>query len=81
MPDGPHVYECPLSEARFLQLAESARTPEERQALLALAETWKCLSAEIASEEALLETFVDMELVKEPWNDLPEALHLRSSGS
>jgi hypothetical protein len=79
MPEDPH--ECELNEARFRQLAESASTPNERESLLSLAETWKRLLAETQAEEALLDTLVSMELSGEPWNALPKALSLRDSCS
>jgi hypothetical protein len=74
MADDPH--DCRLNAKRCLELAGSAATPEDRQAWLALAETWKQLAAEMDSEEALLQTLAEMDLVREPWNALPEALHL-----
>jgi hypothetical protein len=77
MADDPH--DCRLNAKRCLELAGSAATPEDRQALLALAETWKQLTAEMESEEALLQALTEMERVSEPWNALPEALHLSSA--
>ena len=69
--------ECRPHALHYLQLAETATTPESRQEFIALAETWKQLAAELDADEALLQTIADLEL-NEPYNAVPTALNLHS---
>ena len=77
MPGDPQ--ECRLNALRCLTLARRARRPEARQNFAALAETWTKLAAELESDQALLRALSEFES-SEPYEALPVALGLRSSG-
>ena len=79
MPGNPT--ECRLHALRCSQLAKTAATLESRRALIALAETWKGLVAELESDQAFLQAMSELELSSqpsEPYESLPVALGLRS---
>ena len=79
MPGNPT--ECRLHALRCSQLAKTAATLESRRALLALAETWKGLAAELESDQVFLQTISELEFSSqpsEPYEALPVALGLRS---
>jgi hypothetical protein len=57
MPGDPREWH--LNEARCSELAEAAATPELRRALIAAAELWRELAAELESDQALLNTLSD----------------------
>jgi hypothetical protein len=74
--------ECRLHAVHCSQLAEAAATPEARQDLLALAETWRRLAAELESDQALLQTICELEVgYREPYEIMLAALHIRSSAA
>jgi hypothetical protein len=75
MPGSP--IECRLQAFRCSQLVETAATPESRRTLIALAETWRRLAAELESDQALVQTLSKLEF-SEPYEALPVALGLRS---
>jgi rubredoxin len=63
-----------------VSLLKTAATPETHQDLLALAETWRRLAAELESDQALLRTICELEVgYGKPYEVLPAALHIRSS--
>jgi hypothetical protein len=61
---------------RLTALAHIAK-PEMRAAFIELAETWKRLTAETESDQALLRAIREMYL-GEPYEDLPLALNLHA---
>lgn len=80
MPGDPH--QCRLHASRCRQLAEFADTAKSRSRLIALAEMWERLAAELDSEDALLKAL--SEIVPQPYEVLPKALNLNmweASGS
>jgi hypothetical protein len=73
--------ECHLNAARCSELAETAATPELRQAFITSAEMWRELAAELESDQALLNTMSELEFSSqpsEPYEVLLSALRLRS---
>ena len=75
MPGNPT--ECRLHALRCSQLAKTAATLESRRALIALAETWKGLAAELESDQAFLQAMSELESSSqpgEPYEALPVAL-------
>jgi hypothetical protein len=75
MPGDPQ--QCRLNAERCLMLAKRARKPEARQNFIALAETWTGLSAQLASDQALLSAISELEF-GEPYEVLPRALNIHS---
>jgi hypothetical protein len=76
-----NLTECNTHALHCAQLAETAATPEARRALIALAETWQRLAAELESDQAFLQAMSELELSSqpcEPYEVLPVALGLRS---
>ena len=69
--------QCRLNAAHFLALAKHATEPQSRQAVIALAETWNRLAAELESDDALMQAMSQIELSELPY-DLPLALGIRS---
>ena len=74
---------CRLNAVHCSQLAETAATPELQGSFLTLAETWRRLAAELASDQVLLKTMSELEFKRpsqpcEPYEALPSALKLRS---
>jgi hypothetical protein len=79
MPGNPT--ECRLHALRCAQLAETAATLESRRALIALAETWRGLAAELESDQVFLQVMSELESSSqpsEPYEAMPLALGLRS---
>jgi hypothetical protein len=79
MPGNPT--ECRLHALRCSQRAKTTATLESCRALIALAETWKGLAAELESDQAFLQAMSELELSSqpsEPYETLPVALGLRS---
>jgi hypothetical protein len=75
MPGDPD--QCRLYAARYLALSERAWRPDAREAFIELAEIWKRLAAETASDQALFRALCEMDF-GEPYEDLPRALHLHA---
>jgi hypothetical protein len=73
MPGDPA--KCRLYAARYLELSKRAKNPARRQNLAALAQTWTKLSAELESDQALLNALSEFN-VDEPFYAVPEALNL-----
>ena len=73
MPGDPNL--CRFNAARCLELAERARTPEQHQSLISIAQMWTGLAAETESDQALLRALSEIEFA-EPYESLPLALHL-----
>ena len=75
MPGDPQ--KCRSNAARYLRLAERAKTPAMRQQFAALGEIWKKLAAETESDEVLLRTLSELDF-SEPHEAIPQALNSRS---
>jgi hypothetical protein len=78
MPGDPQ--KCRSNAARYLRLAERAKTPAKRQQFAALAEIWKKLAAEAASDEVLLRTLSELEF-SDPYEALPQAVNRPSKAA
>ena len=76
MPGNPH--ECRLNAASCSELAQTAATSDSCQALIALAEAWKRLAAELEADQMLLEVLSELELNSQPYDALLLALKLHS---
>jgi hypothetical protein len=76
MPGNPD--ECRLNATRCSELARTATTSESCQALIALAEAWKRLAAELEADQMLLDVLSELELNSQPYDPLLLALKLHS---
>ena len=76
MPGNPQ--ECRLNAAQCSKLAQTAVT-SECQALIALAETWKRLAAELEADQMLLQVLWDLDLSLQPYEALLFALNIHSA--
>jgi hypothetical protein len=76
MPGDPE--KCRANALRYSQLAERAKSPERRERLSALAETWTKLAAETESDRALLRVLSELDF-SDPAYTLPAALNLRAA--
>lgn len=70
-------HQCHLNAERCLRLAKRARRSAMRENLMALAEAWTKLAAQLESDEALLDALSKLE-INEPMDDLVVALKLHS---
>jgi len=73
MPGNPH--ECRLNAAHCSELAKTAVTSECR-ALLALADTWKRLAAELEADQSLLQVLSELDLSSQPYEAFLFALNI-----
>ena len=69
---------CRLNATRYLKLSARAKDPARLQKLVALAEMWTKLAAELEFDQALLNALSQLEF-DEPLNALPDALNLRAA--
>jgi hypothetical protein len=76
MPGDPA--KCRLNAERYFTLSERAADPARRERLVALAETWARLAAELESDQALLNALSELQF-DEPIYALTEALNLRAA--
>ena len=76
MPGDPA--KCRLNAARYSELSKRAKDPARRERLVALAETWTRLAAELEADQALLNTLSELQF-DEPFYAVPEALNLRAA--
>ncbi|MGH6735476.1 MAG: hypothetical protein ACRECX_05280 [Methyloceanibacter sp.] len=75
--------ECRQNAERFLAFAQCAATDGARRELVALAETWLKLAAELESDERLLRAMSELEfeppqLLGQAYEVLPQVLGIRS---
>ena len=76
MPGDPA--KCRLNAARYSELSKRAQDPARRERLVALAETWTRLAAELEADQALLNALSELQF-DEPFYAVPEALNLRAA--
>jgi hypothetical protein len=76
MPGDPA--KCRSNAARYAELSQLAKDPARRERLVALAETWTRLAAELEADEALLNALSELQF-DEAFYALPKALNLRAA--